>query len=454
MDSHSHPVAGKAGAAAQGAPQKLLSVPDGVFLVAGMVIGVGIFKLPGLVAGAAGSGTHFFLAWIIGGIACLCGALAYAELASRHPETGGEYAFLRHGFGDGVAFVFAWSRMTVIQTGAIAAVAFVFGEYASQIVSLGAHSTALWAALGVALLSGLNLLGTTQSKTLQKTMEILLITCLAAIAIGGITTGGAPAPAQAAGGSTLTLMMIFVLYTFGGWNEGAYLAGEVHDARRNMVKVLAGGLVLVTVIYLLVNWGYYSVLGLKGLASSKAIGVDTIRAVAGDKAALLIAVIVCVSALTTMNAAIFTGARTNWALGRDYPLFEFLGNWRQTGSTPANALIVQLAILLVLIWAGSTTRDGFEAMVAYGLPVFWTFLLLTGITLFIFRARGGEPPLFRTPLYPVVPLAFLAMCGFMIWSSYDYVANSPYGPKFGMLVLAGIAVMLAGIPLYFLARRK
>jgi APA family basic amino acid/polyamine antiporter len=437
------------------APRQLLSVTDGVFLVAGMVIGVGIFKLPGLVAGAAASPTHFFLAWVIGGIACFCGALVYAELSSRYPETGGEYAFLRRGLGEGVAFVFAWSRMTVIQTGAIAAVAFVFGEYASQLVSLGAQSTAIWAAIGLVLLTGLNLAGTLQSKALQKVMEILLMLSLAAIAIGGIVTGGAPAqPSQGTGGGSLALMMIFVLYTFGGWNEGAYLAGEVRDARRNMVKVLGGGLILVTALYLLVNWGYYQVLGLKGMASSKAIAVDTIRAIAGEKAALVIALVVCVSALTTMNAAIFTGARTNWAMGRDYPLFSFLGSWRDSGSTPANALVLQLVVMLVLVWAGSTTRDGFEAMVAYGLPVFWTFLFLTGVTLFVFRRRNQEMPPFRTPLYPVVPAAFLAMVGFMIWSSYDFVANSPYGPKFGGLVLAGILVMVLGIPLYFFARKR
>jgi amino acid transporter len=436
------------------APRQVLSVPDGIFLVAGMVIGIGIFKLPGLVAGNAASPTHFFLAWLIGGIACLCGALVYAELASRRPETGGEYVFLRHGMGEGVAFVFAWARMTVIQTGAIAAVAFVFGEYASQIVSLGAQSTAIWAAIGVAVLTALNLLGTLQSKTLQKVMEILLIVSLVGIAIGGIVSGGAPAkPGAGSGGSTFSLMMIFVFYTFGGWNEGAYLAGEVRDARRNMVKVLAGGIVLVTALYLLVNWGYYNVLGLSGMASSKALAVDTIKALVGEKTALVVALVVCVSALTTMNAAIFTGARTNWALGRDYPMFRFLGNWRETGSTPANALVIQLAIMLLLIWAGSTTRDGFEAMVAYGLPVFWAFLLLTGITLFIFRRK--EPPApFRVPLFPVIPVAFLAMCAFMLWSSFDYVANSPYGPKFGNLVLAGIVVMAAGIPLYFAARRK
>jgi amino acid transporter len=436
-------------------PRVLLSVPDGVFLVAGMVIGVGIFKLPGLVAASAASPAHFFLAWIVGGIACLCGALVYAELASRYPETGGEYLFLRRGLGEGAAFVFAWSRMTVIQTGAIAAVAFVFGEYATQLVALGPSSAAVWAAIGVALLTGLNLVGTLQSKTLQKVMEVLLILALAAIAIGGIVSGGAPAqPARGAGSSAFTLMMIFVLYTFGGWNEGAYLAGEVREARRNMVKVLAGGLLLVTALYLLVNWGYYRVLGLAGLAGSKAIAVDTMRAFAGEWAALAVAAIVCVSALTTMNAAIFTGARTNWALGQDYRLFARLGSWRESGSTPANALVLQLAIMLALIWAGSTTRDGFEAMVAYGLPVFWAFMLLTGITLFVFRARGEGAPEFRVPLYPVIPLVFLAMCVFMLWSSFDYVANSPYGPKFGVLVGAGLAVMAAGIPLYFLARRK
>jgi amino acid transporter len=93
-------------------------------------------------------------------------------------------------------------------------------------------------------------------------------------------------------------------------------------------------------------------------------------------------------------------------------------------------------------------------MVAYGLPVFWTFLFLTGLTLFIFRKREPEPAQFRTPLYPVIPIAFLAMCAFMIWSSFDYVANSPYGPKFGNLVLAGLVVMALGMPLYFATRRK
>lgn len=435
-------------------PKQLLSVPDGVFLVAGLVIGIGIFKTPGLVAGNATSGPEFFFAWLLGGVASLCGALVYAELVSRYPETGGEYAFLRRGFGEGAAFVFAWSRMTVIQTGAIAAVAFVFGEYASQIASLGPSSNAIYAVLGVALLTGLNLAGTVQTKTLQKVMEVLLIAALVAIAVGGIVFGGTPKPAAGGSSGAFTLVMIFVLYTYGGWNEGAYLAGEVREARRNMARVLVGGILLVTAVYLLVNLGYYSALGLSGMKESKAIAADTMRLIAGEKAAILVALVVCVSALTTMNAAIFTGARTNWALGRDFPAMRVLGTWREQGSTPANALLAQAAIAFVLIWAGSMTRDGFEAMVAYGLPVFWTFFLLTGLTLFLFRKRDSQPPAFRVPLFPLVPIAFLAMCAFMLWASIDYLRNPFVGPKFGNMVLAGLVVMAAGIPLYFLARRK
>ncbi|HSG74740.1 MAG TPA: APC family permease [Burkholderiales bacterium] len=437
-------------------PRPLLSVGDGIFLTVGMVVGVGIFKLPSLVAGNTSSATVFLLLWVVGGIVSLCGALVYAELAARHAETGGEYVFLQRGLGGGAAFLFAWSRMTVIQTGAIAAVAFAFGEYASQILALGRHSTALWAALAVAGLTALNVAGTWQSKTTQKVTQIVLIAVLVLLALVAFT---ASPPAgeiarSAPSGNVFGVAMIFVLFTFGGWNEAAYLSGEVREARRNMVRVLVWGILAVTALYLLVNAAYLSALGLEGMRASSAVAADAMRAALGDGAAVAVAVVVCVSALTTMNAAIFTGARTNWALGRDYRLFGGLGAWRESGSTPANSLLLQGVIALALIGAGSATPDGFGAMVAYTAPVFWTFFLLTGATLFVFRARGGEAPAFRVPLYPVVPIAFLAMCAFMLWSAIDYIRNPVYGPKFGVMVLAGLAVMALGVPLYFLARRK
>jgi basic amino acid/polyamine antiporter, APA family len=439
-------------------PTQLLSVFDGVFLMVGMVIGVGIFKAPSVVAGNVSSGTEFLLAWLAGGVISLAGALVYAELSSRHADTGGEYAFLSRGLGRGTAFLFAWSRITVIQTGAIAAVAFVFGDYATQILSLGPHSAAIYAALGVVGLTALNLVGTLQSKSLQKVMETLLILGLVSVAIGGIAVG-APAesakPAAVSAGGSYGLAMIFVLLTYGGWNEAAYLGGEVRDPRKNMTRILVWGIVAVTALYMLVNIGYLVALGIGGMKESKAVAADVMRLIAGEKGAIILAIIVCISAFTTMNAAIFTGARTSYAFGRDFSLFAHLGRWREAGSTPATALLWQAAVTLLLITASAFTPDGFSAMVAYTSPVFWTFFLLTGITLFVFRAKDaqGEKPIFRVPGYPVVPLAFCAMCAYMLYSSVDFI-RGPYGPTFGVAVLGGLVVMALGVPLYLISGRR
>ena len=432
-------------------PKQLLSLWDGVVLICGMVIGAGIFKAPSVVASNVDSNAAFVAAWVLGGVVSLCGALVYAELAARHPDTGGEYAFLSRGLGRGVAFVFAWARMTVIQTGAIAAVAFVFGDYASEMLRLGEKSSAIYAGIGVVALTALNVVGTRESKTLQTIMQVLLFAGLAFIALAGFLAG---APAKAAAGpssGTFGLAMIFVLLTYGGWNEAAYLSGEVRDARRNMIRILIGGILTVTLVYLVVNLGYLAALGLGGMRESKAVAADVVRLVAGDKGVIVLALIVCLAALTTMNAAIFTGARTNYALGRDFGAFRRLGSWRESGSTPANALILQGAIALVLVLASSVTPDGFTAMVAYTSPVFWTFFLLTAVTLFVFRLRSAEAPSFRVPLYPVIPLVFCAVCVYMLYSSINYVR---FAVEFGVAVFAGLAIMAAGIPLYFLVRGK
>ena len=263
------------------------------------------------------------------------------------------------------------------------------------------------------------------------------------------TAPAAGAPAAATG--TFGLAMIFVLLTYGGWNEAAYLGGEVREARRNMLRVLVTGIVVVTALYLLVNAGYLAALGLSGMKESKAVAADVMRLVAGDRSAVLLSLLVCVAALTTMNAAVFTGARTNYAMGRDFALFGKLGHWREAGSTPANALLLQGAISLLLVLASSFTPDGFTAMVAYTSPVFWTFFLLTALTLFVFRSRGGQAPAFRVPLYPIVPIAFILACGYMLYSSINYVR---FAVSFGAPVLAGLVIMAAGIPLYFFTRKK
>lgn len=430
-------------------PQPTLTVTDTVALLVGMVIGVGIFKLPALVAMNTSGELGFLLLWLAGGVISVIGALCYAELCSAHPDAGGEYHFLTRAFGPSVGFLFAWARMTVIQTGAIALVAFLTGDYATRILNLGAHSSAIYAGLTVVLLTALNIAGTLQSKWAQKVLEVATVgLMIAAIVIGLMYDGGTPAPAPEATVSlgAAGLAMVFVLLTYGGWNEVAYLSAEIKDVRRNMVRIVLIGIGLVTLLYLLMNLAYLNVLGFSGLRASQAAGADLMQKLLGRPGEVFLSVTVVLAALTTANAAIITGARTNYALGRDFPLFGYLGRWDRRAAGPVNALLVQGAIALGLVGLGIFTGKDFVAMVEYTAPVFWLFLLLTGLSLFVFRRREDATTRpFRVPLYPVTPLIFVAACAYMLYSSLAYT---------GIGAMVGVAVLTAGVPVLLWSRRR
>ena len=181
-----------------GQPRPTLTVFDAVAMIVGIVIGVGIFKAPAIVAGNVATETAFMTLWIAGGLISLVGALCYAELGSSHPNAGGEYYFLSRAYGDWLGFLFAWARMMVIQTGAIAAIAFVFGDYASTLLSLGASSSAIYAALGVVAITALNVAGTSQSKWVQNVLTTALALAVLAVVVSGLTAAPAAAPVAAA----------------------------------------------------------------------------------------------------------------------------------------------------------------------------------------------------------------------------------------------------------------
>lgn len=426
-------------------PQQLLSVFAGASFIIGIVIGIGIFRTPSLVASGVSSEAMFIAAWVLGGAVMLVGALCYAELGSAHPDAGGEYHFLRRAYGRELGVLFAWARGTVIQTGAIAAVAFVYADYASNIVPLGPYSSAIHAVLGVVVITGLNLIGTPQSARAQMILTVLTITALLAVILAGFSTSGTTHPPiqQDSQWGTFGLAMVFVLLTYGGWNEAAYLSGELKDVRRNMVRTLLLGTAVVTTIYVLANLAYLNVFGLEGLRKSQTVGADIMRVAVGDWGAIIFSLIVCVCALNTLNATIFTGARGYYALGRDVPAIRRLGVWDDQGDKPTNALLLQATIALALLAFGSTTRDGFEAMVAYTAPVFWFFLFLIAVSVIVFRRRGGDLP-YRLPLYPVPPILFGLAALWMIYSSIAYA---------GIGAWVGVAVLIAGIPLVLLSRQ-
>jgi amino acid transporter len=423
------------------APERLLSTRDAVALVVGIVIGAGIFKLPAPVAGMAGSETMVYVLWLVGGLVSIAGALCYAELAAAFPSAGGDYHFLTCAYGRKLSFLFAWARATVITTGSIAFLSFVFGDYASNLLSLGEHSSAIWAGAVVMVFTALNWFGIREGKAVQNLLTIAVVAGLAAVVVAGLVVVApvpatvAPPSASAPAASAVGLAMVFVLLTYGGWNEAAYMSAEVKDRQRGILRALVLGLALVTALYLLVNLAYVRGLGLAGVANSKVVAADLLARAWGPGSATLMSLIVIVAALTSINATMLVGARSNYALGQDWRAFAWLGRWHVSG-VPRTALLVQGAISLGLVGLGTATRKGFETMVDFTAPVFWFFFLMTGIALMVLRRTQPdvERP-FRVPLYPLLPLIFCASAGWLLYSSLAYT---------GVGALAGVGVLVAG----------
>ncbi|HEX9930678.1 MAG TPA: amino acid permease [Pyrinomonadaceae bacterium] len=425
-------------------PKPALSLVDAVALIVGIVVGAGIFRVPSLVASNAGSETAFLVAWAVGGLVSLVGALCYAELASTFPSAGGDYHFLTRAYGKKLSFLYAWARMSVIQTGSVALLAFIFGDFASQIFRLGEFSSAIYAALIVAALTAINIAGIGFGTGTQKLLTAIEVLGVTAVIVAGIAASS-PNETQTVAASTGTgsfgLTMVFVLLTYGGWNEAAYISAEMRGSRRRIAEALITGILIVTALYLLVNLAYLSALGLNGLARSEAAASDAMRGAFGGFGAQFIGLLVAISAITSANATIFTGARTNYALGRDFPVLSALGKWNEGSNAPVNAFLAQGAVALLLIGLGVLTRKGFETIVEYTAPVFWTFFLLTGISLFVLRRKepNVERP-FRVPLYPLTPLVFCLTSLYLLYSSLAYTGA---GALIGVVVLVIGAILLA-----------
>ncbi len=410
-------------------PQPLLRRRDAVAIIVGIIIGAGIFKAPSMVAAITGDAGWLVVVWIAGAAVSLIGALCYAELATTYPNAGGDYHFLTRAFGRHASFLYAWARATVINTGSIALLAFVFGDYMTRAVPALPLSGNAWAAAIVVALTLNNLVGLRASARVQNLLTFLEVAGLLAVVVAGMVAAPSAAASPAAFGVTpplgpLGLAMVFVLLTYGGWSEAAYLSAELKLGPRAIAGTLFLSIAIVGALYVAVNTALLAGLGLKGLADSKAAGADVMSLAFGPAAAQLFGLLVAVAALTSINATMLVGARTNYALGRDWPGLRWLGGWDVRRGVPPAAFVVQGAIALALVGFGSLQKDGFEAMVEFTAPVFWGFLLLVGLSLFVLRRNDPDRARpFTVPLYPLTPLAFVAVCAYLLYSSVTYAAS-------------------------------
>jgi amino acid transporter len=424
-----------------GTPKPSITLIDAIALIVGLVIGAGIFETPALVAANTGTVGGVIGVWLMGGVVSLLGALCYAELATTYPHVGGNYYYLKRAFGQPIAVLFAWARMTVIQTGSIALLAFVFGDYASELLPLGGYSPAIYAAVAIALLTMLNIIGLRQSKSLQNGLAVILVLGLLLVIVVGLASSlppVGPLSSDASPTSSWGLALVFVLLSYGGWNEAAYISAEIHNPQRNIVRSFLWSIGIITGLYVLINLAYLRGLGIAGMADSQAVAADLLRRVLGQPGAAFVSLLVVSATLGSINATIFTGARSSFALGQDRSAFRWLGRWHPHPSSPTTAYLLQGAIALTLIGLGTFTRKGFETMVDYTAPIFWFFFLISTLSLIVLRIR--EPDRLRpfsVPLYPILPIVFCAICGYLLYSSLVYT---------GIGAIVGVIVVLLGIP--------
>ena len=418
-------------------PSRLLGAWQTSSVVVGMVVGAGIFRTASEVASNLNSPSAVLLAWALGGVFALAGALCYAELTTAFPHTGGDYRFLREAFGRTLAYIFAWSRFAIIFTASAAMLAFVATDYLAQLLPMAPAVRAWLAAAIIIVLTAINLRGLQTSARTQVglvTMDVVALLAIAAAALFLLAGDhSAPTAAPREGAFNLGAALVFVMLAYGGFNDSATLSSEVRTSRQ-MTQAMIGGMSLVTALYLLANWSYLSALGLEGLASSDAPAADVMRLAFGPAGEAAMVAAVGVAAIAILNALVIVGGRTLYAAAEDEAALARLAAWDSSRHVPPAAVVTQGAVALLLVGWGAWQGTGFAAMVDYMAPVYWLFLLLTGLALI--RLRRTQPNVqrpYRVPLYPIVPLIFAAGCAYVLYSSVRYVGWTGCLLSFGVL---------------------
>jgi len=427
-------------------------------IVMGGIIGSGIFINPYVVARQVSTPFLILAAWGLGGLIALAGAFVYAELATRMPEVGGQYAYLREAFHPSVAFLYGWVLLLVIQTGGMAAVAVTFAAYFHEVTGIAVPPGPVAVAV-LAILAIVNCLGVRTGSRVQSALMILKIVAIAAlIACGGwlLLRPGSPAPIAAPPAPpaglwallrSIATAMVPVLFAYGGWQTSNFVAEEIREPRRNLPRALVGGVLGVIVLYLGVNYVCVAVLGPGGLAATPTPASAVMQRAFGTAGSRWIAIGIAISALGFLSQSILTAPRVYYAMARDGLFFRSVGWLDPRHGVPSVAILLQAAMAIVIALSGR-----YDQILSYVVSMDFLFYGLTATSLFVFRRRESavsrrehRPALARVPGHPVTTALFVIASGLVVVNTID---------KYPRDTAIGFGILLAGIPVYFFWRRR
>ncbi|HEU4474042.1 MAG TPA: amino acid permease [Gemmatimonadales bacterium] len=424
-----------------------LGVWSATAIVIGSMIGSGIFRVPSVTAGHVGAPGAMMLVWLVGGLVALCGALTLAELAALYPRAGGLYVYIHEAYGALPAFLVGWLFL-VIAPVSIGAVALVFAEYLGRLIPRLHDHTRLVAAAAVILVAAWNYRSLRFGAAVQNLSSASKVVAILALALASFlsdangeeawTSITRLAPDTWAG---FGLGLVTVLWAYNGWQDATYVGGEVENPARNLPRALTLGTLIVTAVYLTVNAGYLAVLPMDAIARSPLVAADVAVRLFGSVGNALIAALVCVSTFGTMNGGTMCYPRIFYAMAEDRLFFRAIAAVHPRHATPHAAIVLTAVLAVCFLWV--RTFEQLIEIFILGILPFWA--LGAGAVILLRHRRPDLHRPYRTPGYPVVPLLFIvATLGLLLNS----LIQRP-GPT-----LASFAAVAAGVPVYYLWRRR
>jgi len=407
-------------------------------LVVGIIIGTGVFLKTAVMAREGGSAPWVLAAWVGAGVLSFTGALASAELGGRWPRAGGEYVFLREGYGPGYGFLYAWNRFWIGAPGSIAAYAVGTTTFFGSVIPLEGLTAKLVRVGLIALLTALNCARVVVGGWVQTVLTTLKVVMIVGLALGALVfaRGGDFARITTSHGwpgwSAFGAMLIAALWAYDGWNNLPSVAGELRDPERTLPRATVYGTLAVIAIYLLVNVAYFYALPFDAVAASSSVAQATAATFLGGGAQLVLALAMTLSTVSAMNGSILSNARIPFAAARDGVAPRAMARLSRGSNVPVPALLVQAVVASVYAYIGK-----FDELTDAVIVVSWMFYGANALT--VIRLRKRQPPTaYRTPGYPIVPALFVAMSALLIVNT---VWAAPRTAVLGLVVTAVGAVV-------------